>query len=107
LILLLALFVEHENLNFVFTLRPAVRWRREIESSRAAAGQIESRLKSRDRSALLSFDVFDGQPSLYFHLAGSIRNIGNRIDRISTAEATGLRARGFVFAKLQAADVSR
>src|SRR5712692_4032594 len=86
LILLLAVFIQHHDLHFVLSLRPSVRRRREIESSCAAAGQIQRRFEAWDRSALFARDILESESTLHFHLAGGIRNSRDGVDSVARVE---------------------
>src|SRR5260370_28650459 len=61
LILLLAVFIQHENFHLIFALGPTVGGRRESVSCCAAAGQIQCFLESWDRPGVLPWDIFEGQ----------------------------------------------
>src|SRR3989440_5759242 len=107
LILLLAVFVQHQDFHLVLALRPAGSRRREGEIRRAAAGQVKRLRESRNRPALLPRNVVHYQSSRHLHLAWDVRDFCDGVDRIVRAEAACLLSDALIFAEFQAADVGR
>src|SRR5947209_8485720 len=107
LILLLAVFVQHQDFQLILARRPARSRRCESEIRRGAAGQVERLLKARYRPALLAGNVVEDQSPLGLELFRGVGNLGDGVDRVVRAEAAGLLTDVLILADFQAADVGR
>src|SRR5580765_8526817 len=82
--------VHQDYFYFVLPFWPAIGWRRERVSSRAASFKIKGLFQPGDGALLLTFDVFKRQKAFYFDLAGSVRNGADCVNRVVRTKSAGL-----------------